>query len=258
MSSVLNKVQQPLLELVEQMASLPPQDKVVLDELWKQINRLQAKSQVEVSHVQFKAGDSPLDEYVEVKNRGDLTIDISHWRINAGSPEQTFTWPEGSFLWPSESIKVHTKTGTGYSFKSTKPIWNNRGDIATLFESTGEPISTLAYGDKAHDAVLISHIQVDGKEHRTEGDEFVELTNISEHIVDLEGWRLESSRNDAVFVFETGVKLDPYACIKVYTNKPSLLANEYSFNSPRAIWNNQQGGCRLLDYQDREVSSYHY
>ncbi|NGN96218.1 lamin tail domain-containing protein [Grimontia sp. S25] len=222
------------------------------------LNHLQAKSQVEIVHVHFHPEGKQLDEYVEIKNRGELTIDISGWKVEAGSPDQVFVWPQGSYLSPFETISVYTKSGSEYSFNSKRPIWNNRGDVATLTDASGEEICGFAYGDKAHHSVLISHIEVDGKEKRTEGDEFVELTNVSESIVDIDGWRLKATRNDAVFVFPKGVKLEPSSSIRVFTNKAPLDLNEFSFNSPSAIWNNQRGGCKLLDYKDREVSSYHY
>ncbi|WP_157617541.1 lamin tail domain-containing protein [Vibrio mexicanus] len=229
-----------------------------LDKAWKVLNALQAKTQVGIGCVFYRGEPDPLDEYVEICNRGLLTVDISGWRIQAGSPDQEYIFPEHSKISPFETIRLDTRGTTEHSFNSNTPIWNNRGDVATLMDESGEQIASWVYGGKGHECVLISDLFYDGLEKRSEGDEYIELSNTSNSHVDLAGWRIECIRNGSNFVFPPQSTLEPNTSCRVYTNKPLLVRNEYSFNSPTAIWNNQSGGAKLVDYHDREVSSFHY
>ncbi|MFW7522950.1 lamin tail domain-containing protein [Vibrio ostreicida] len=258
MSKIEKNIRELLLEILAKLSEGGVKSKNEIDNFWLKLNQLQARSQVEIRHIQFQGEGDPFDEHIVLHNRGELTINISGWRIEAGSPDQTFIFPEGSFLLPDESLNVETLGNGQFSFDSNQPIWNNRGDVARLIDAQGALISSFAYGNKAHQYVTISHIHVDGKKYRTEGDEFVELINLSEHRIDLDGWQLEAMGNRSRFVFQFGAKLEAFTGIKVFTQKSPLEADEYSFDSTVAIWNNQSGGCRLLDYQNSEVSSYHY
>ncbi len=252
------KTQESLCNILQKLIKEEIKNDSELDDYWLELNRQQIESQVEIGHIQFKGEPDVLDEYLEIKNRGSLTIDISGWRVDAGSPGQKFLFGKGSVLAAFETLKVYTQGDGQYSFNSKKAVWNNKGDLATLSNAKGEIISTYAYGIKAHGYLIISHILFDGQEYRTEGDEFVELTNLSDHRVDLQGWKLQAYGNESHFEFPSGAILEPLTSARVFTNKLPLASNEYSFNSSVAIWNNKQGGCRLLDYQGIEVNSYHY
>lgn len=258
MSFFNKKLNKELYELLNSFASCSPMNRLQADEYWQKFNKLQALSQVQIEDIDFKGNPQPLDESVTIRNRGGLIIDISGWRIQAGSPQQVYIFPEDTFIFPNDSICIDTQGRTEHSFNTNRPIWNNRGDTGTLFDDEGQTISTLSYGDNANRKILISYMNFDGKEHRNEGDEFVEISNVSDEDAMLSGWRLEAKTNNSVFHFPEGTKLEAYTTLKVYTNKADLQRNEYSFNSPKAIWNNSRGGCTLINYRDNEVSSYQY
>ena len=95
---------------------------------------------------------SEADEYVELTNQGTAHTDISGWTISAGRSGQDFFFPAGTVLGSGQTIRVYTnqehpETG-GFSFKSRRAIWNNKGDVAHLFNAAGTEVSTLAYGSK--------------------------------------------------------------------------------------------------------------
>ncbi|MCG9681558.1 lamin tail domain-containing protein [Vibrio sp. Isolate23] len=251
-------IQQEVLKILDQLSMPEKLSQDNMDECWQKLNQLQVLNQVEISALDFKGSSSPLDESVTIRNRGNLTVDISGWHIQAGSPDQQYIFPEHTYLSPSESIKIDTSGKSEHSFGSNQPVWNNRGDLGTLVNQNGQTVSSFIYGDKAHPHTIISHINYDGEEFRSEGDEYVEIHNTSEHIVDLSNWRLEALRNERCFVFPENTQLAPLTSLRIFTNKASLERNEFSFNSPTALWNNNGGSCALIDYQDREVSSYNY
>jgi hypothetical protein len=107
-----------------------------------------------ISHVQFK-GTVPrtqADEYVEITNRGNAPADISGWLLNADDPRQDFTFPAGVILEPGQAIRVYTnevhpETG-GFTYASKRALWNDKGDVARLFDATGQAISQYGYGNK--------------------------------------------------------------------------------------------------------------
>ncbi|SBS31041.1 Intermediate filament tail domain protein [Marinomonas spartinae] len=258
MSFFNKQLHKEINELLSSFASCSPLTRQKANEYWQQLNRIQALSQVQIENIDFKGNPTPLDESITIRNLGGLIIDISDWRIQAGSPKQVYIFPEGSVILPNDSICIDTSGNTEHSFNTNRPIWNNRGDTGTLFDDEGQIISTLSYGDNASRKTLISHMNYDGQEFRNEGDEFVEISNLSNDDVMLSGWRLEALTNNHIFHFPEGTKLEAYTSLKVYTNKADLQRNEYSFNSPTAIWNNARGGCKLINYRDDEVSIYHY
>lgn len=258
MSYFNEHVQNAVTKILKSIANCPPINRLQADQLWNELNLIQAFDQVMIDKIEYDNPSDPLDECVTVRNRGGLQVNISGWRIQAGSPKQEFIFPENSILQPYDEIRIMTSGSHTFSFGYQRPIWNNQGDIGTLIDDQNKPLSSLAYGNSAHDKIVISHMNYDGKEHRSEGDEFVEISNLSDSDVMLDDWRLEAITNDRVFQFPKETKLTAFTSLKVFTNKPNLKTNEYSFDSPQAIWNNSGGGCKLLDYRQQVVSEYLY
>ncbi|QUX97558.1 hypothetical protein C0J08_20080 [Marinomonas sp. CT5] len=257
--SFFNKnLHKELSELLNSFTSCLPVTRQKAGEYWKKLNKIQALSQVQIEDIDFKGNPTPKDESVTIRNYSDLAIDISGWRIQAGSPKQVYIFPDSSVFAPNDTICIDTAGNTEHSFNTNRPIWNNRGDTGTLFDDEGRTVSILSYGDNANSKTIVSYMNFNGKEFRNEGDEFVEISNISNEDVMLSGWRLEALTNNHIFHFPEDTKLEAYSSLRIYTNKANLEQNEYSFNSPKAIWNNSQGGCRLINYLDNEVSCYHY
>lgn len=97
-------------------------------------------------------GRSESDEYIELVNKGIHIADISGWKIDAGN-DVTFTFPANSFIYPDTKIRVYTNEVHpiygGFSFNSKQAIWNNKGDVATVFDHQGKQVCRWAYGKKA-------------------------------------------------------------------------------------------------------------
>ncbi|SHG15732.1 lamin tail domain-containing protein [Vibrio gazogenes] len=243
--------------LCQEILSTDPLENAKMDEFWDKLNDLQMKLYLQISGLDFR-GEPNNNESVTITNRSHAIWDISQFRINAGSLSQNYVFPENTLIRSGESITVYTQPGAQYSFNSNRPVWNNHGDTATLLNSKGDVISTWIYGNAARDYVLISYLHYDGHESRTEGDEYVELKNLSEYYIDLAGWQLRSELNDHTFTFPSGSTFAPLGTVLVYTNRLPTADNEYSFNNPTALWNNTGGRCTLLDYDDNEVAFYAY
>ena len=110
---------------------------------------------VGITHIEYdgSAGRTEGDEFAEVTNRGTAPVDISGYKLNAGGRRQVFVFPAGTVLAPGGNTRVYTNKrvakSKGFNAKSKTALWNNKGDIGTLFDASGNFVSSYAYGIKA-------------------------------------------------------------------------------------------------------------
>lgn len=88
------------------------------------------------------------DEYIIFRNDGDEPIDLSGWTVSDESGH-TYTVPDGVSLVPSETVTLHTGSGTNTEtdlyWDSGTPIWNNGGDTIIITNSRGEEVLRESY-----------------------------------------------------------------------------------------------------------------
>lgn len=218
-----------------------------------------AGRQIMISKLDFNGSEQQgeQDEFIELMNHGPLIIDLSGWRVNAGDEGQDVTFPAESYIKPGARIRINTRKKGEYSFNSNCSIWNNKGDIAYLYDEKQHLISSWCYGNAAHELVYISDIFYDGLEKRSEGDEYAVITNKSDHWVDLTAWRLNAG-GEQDFIFPTNSAIAPHHSIRVYTNHVDNATGGFNFASKTAVWNNQGDTGKLLDSAGHLVSQYSY
>lgn len=96
------------------------------------------------------------DEYVTIKNIGTVAQPLTNWVLASLRGEQFYTFPEGTFLSPGESIQVHSGPGARNApsqalFWTREPVWNNKHDTAVLFDANGHEVARLAHGQTRTD-----------------------------------------------------------------------------------------------------------
>jgi hypothetical protein len=97
---------------------------------------------VSISNVQYEG-----QEYVELKNGGDSTVDLSGWTLrDKNDANQKYNFPPDTQLEPGATLQIYTEAGHPYSFNSTSAIWNNCGDAIELLDASGSLVATYAYG----------------------------------------------------------------------------------------------------------------
>ncbi len=224
---------------------------------WESCCDLLLHRQLVICDVNFDDRSTKGCEYIEVLNRGPIIIDISKLRINAGNKGQDYLFPERTIILPKEKLRIYTQSKEGLSFQSSQPLLNNKGDTVFLYDQEDILISSWAYGCGASDDIEIGFINYDGEQARTENDEFVEIANTGQHLLDLSGWQVSSGK-DQIFHFPEGSKIQPFCSIRIYTNLIDETTGGYSFNSSRAIWNNKGDTGRLKDAKGTLVSEYSY
>lgn len=245
------------------LASLPKQDDNLgsLAMWWQACHQLFIAQQVKITALDFNGSEgqgsrSEENEYIELTNQGPGILDIGGWRISAGNGQDMVFKPE-TILMSNQSIRIYTYSHGEYSFNRSSPIWNNRGDEAKLYDGDGELTCCWTYGRSAENLVSIQYVQFDGMERYSEGDEYVEIVNLSEGYIDLSKWALGGG-HASDFIFANGSVIAPRTSIRVYTNKLDKASGDYSWESKRAIWSNKGGHAYLNGMDGRLVSEYRY
>lgn len=112
----------------------------------------QTTAKVIISNIHYKGKvkRTQADEYIEIKNVSSEIINISGWKVSAGHEGQNFVFPENTTLQIEQSVRVYTneihpETG-GFSFGIGRAIWNDEGDIGSLYDQSGVLIDKKGYG----------------------------------------------------------------------------------------------------------------
>eukprot|EP00566_Odontella_aurita_P016944 CAMPEP_0113548116 /NCGR_PEP_ID=MMETSP0015_2-20120614/12721_1 /TAXON_ID=2838 /ORGANISM="Odontella" /LENGTH=255 /DNA_ID=CAMNT_0000448723 /DNA_START=144 /DNA_END=911 /DNA_ORIENTATION=+ /assembly_acc=CAM_ASM_000160 len=110
--------------------------------------------------------------------------------------------------------------------------------------------------------VTIADIQFDGKVPKTEADEYVVITNQSKAPVDISKYYIyvaTTGTQGPTFYFPKGAApLKPGASVRVYTNEIHKETGGYSFESGKALWNNNGGLAVLKDANGKKITEFKY
>jgi hypothetical protein len=93
---------------------------------------------------------NPLDEYVEIKNTSNNSVDMDGWWIKVESnKDKKYTFPDFT-LGGGKTVKVWTKDGQNDAsnlFWDTSDVWNNNRDCAYLRDpDVPDPVYVYCYG----------------------------------------------------------------------------------------------------------------
>ena len=109
-----------------------------------------ALSGVRIVYIHYNAPgndwDNPNGEYVVIKNYGPNPVNLKGWRLKDRAGH-TFVFPDIT-LQPGESVYVHSGKGTNTKkelYWGDGAIWNNDGDTAYLYDSSGRLVDTYSY-----------------------------------------------------------------------------------------------------------------
>ena len=218
---------------------------------WHSCFKLMAPLQVQIDHVNTL--DS--NESIEIKNTGPAIIDLENWRIElVDNGETLFTFPRNSYIKPSQIIKVEQQQST-FMFNKPSPIFNQHGCEVRLVDSEGSLVSSWINGRKAHDSVIISHINHDSLTGRDENKDHIELINLSTSWVDLSGWTI-CIKDGPEFTFPQLAKIEPCSELRIYANRIEL--GSFSFDSASPIFQLTTSAVALLDKNKQLVNEYHF
>jgi len=94
----------------------------------------------------YVSGLSLSDEWVKITNRGSSSVSLTGWKIQDEEAKHTYTFPSFS-LAAGATVTLHTGDGTNTATElywgSGRPIWNNDGDTASLYNANGKLVDSL-------------------------------------------------------------------------------------------------------------------
>lgn len=84
-------------------------------------------------------------ETVTLANEGSTSLDLSGWTVR-DEADHVYRFPEGTTLAPNASLTLHTGAGEDgggdYYWGQSRPVWNNDGDIVTVWDASGATVTT--------------------------------------------------------------------------------------------------------------------
>ncbi len=136
-----------------------------------------------------------------------------------------------------------------------------RPATATNPPPTARPtaVPTPAAGQPPRTPLRIVALFFDGEEPQREGDEYIELTNVSTETVFLTGWRIVSVQGPQTYTFPDGTRMDAGQTCRVYTDEVHPEHCGLSWGSDaQAIWANAGDKAEIYDAGGRLIDWYCY
>ncbi|WP_394742935.1 lamin tail domain-containing protein [Natronococcus roseus] len=118
----------------------------------------EVQGDIEVTAMNVQGSD-PENEWIELTNVGDNTVDMSSWTVRDrydhgvvdGRNFSPVTFPAGFTLEPDESVRIVTAPGSdtddtihwGYNQQN----WNQDGDVIIVLDGSGDTVLEYTYGN---------------------------------------------------------------------------------------------------------------
>jgi beta-lactamase superfamily II metal-dependent hydrolase len=87
-------------------------------------------------------------EYAVIRNYLSESLVITNWTL-CDAANHCFTFPQGTSIAPGDSVFLRTgigsNTSTDFYLNQRQAIWNNRGDVATLYDERGRVVVRYKY-----------------------------------------------------------------------------------------------------------------
>jgi hypothetical protein len=89
-------------------------------------------------------------EAVVITNEGHMEQPLTGWMLASVHGNQVFRFEDGFVLGPGASVTITSGEGVAHKPPAVlgwtdETVWNNRGDVAFLFDYEGEEVSRFAY-----------------------------------------------------------------------------------------------------------------
>jgi endonuclease YncB( thermonuclease family) len=228
--------------------------------------------------------DNLNDEYVRIVNRHpSTTLDLGGWLLRESSQfrfdprEEGFRFPTGTSVAPGSFITVRvgsgTNTATTFHMGSPEPLFDNAdrslgtddqpatnrgmGDGVYLLDTRGNVRSSFTWpcvvdcSTPLAGNLKISHVEYDPPGVDTADNEYVELTNVGNARISLDGYQL---RNIFVFhEFRFGTYLDAGETLRVTVGSGTSSRLQQYWGQPGPILANGGDRVDVVSFDERFV-----
>jgi hypothetical protein len=92
-------------------------------------------------------GLDPDDEWVDLTNRGDASVDMAGWAVEDAAGNH-YDFPDDFTLAAGDTVRLHSGSGTDTStdlYWGSDYIWNNGGDTCYLYQADGTLHDSKSY-----------------------------------------------------------------------------------------------------------------
>ncbi|MFC7079684.1 lamin tail domain-containing protein [Halorussus caseinilyticus] len=192
-------------------------------------------------------GSTLNDEYVDVKNGGSSSLDLTGWTLEdeAGN---SYQFPDGFSLAAGDTVRVHTGSGTDSStdlyWGRGSAVWNNSGDTAYVYDDANNLATEQTYPTNDSDSkIAVKTVNEDGS---TLNDEYVDFENTGSSGEDLTGWTVEDEAGNS-YQFPDGFSLGAADVVRLHSGDGTDSATDLYWGGSY-IWNN--GGDTVYLYDD--------
>lgn len=195
------------------------------------------------------------DEYVLLENASDHWLDLASWTVTDDNGH-VYEFPSPTLLAPAQRVAV--RTGQGEDTETTdwyardqqrhwgrdQQVWNDDGDVVSVFDATGDRIVTYAYPERPQDiqtgALALADVQPDPPGIDTENldEEYVAFENEGDNALDLAGWTVSDAAGHR-YVFPDGTILDADETVTLRTGTGTDADGDVYWGYGRPIWNNE-------------------
>ncbi len=206
-------------------------------------------------------------EYIELRNKGAATLDMSDWTIRGSARlnGHTHTIPSGASVQPGGIHRIYSGYGTSTATKTylglDEPWLNNETDVVYIRDldlnmraakfwpctSTCEPWKSLVVEDVQYDAP--------GNDATNPNGEWIRLRNVGDTTIDLNNWRVKESGK--FYRFAVGDKIYPgqRLIIKIGTGI-STSSIKYWGNQSGILNNSGKDYVQVLNPDSWEMDCY--
>ena len=113
------------------------------EKLFKKFFRRDDLTNIQITSMECKSKSA----IVVIENVGDASQDLTDWKIKDHSANYAFNFEDDFSLEPGSSVKLISGESGDNSNKTiywnSKPVWNNDGDTASLYNSSSELVSEM-------------------------------------------------------------------------------------------------------------------
>jgi hypothetical protein len=194
-----------------------------------------------------KDGATLNDEYVDVKNDGSSSLDMTGWTLK-DEAGHTCQFPDGFTLDAGATVRVHTGSGTDSStdlyWGSGSAIWNNDSDTAYVYDDNDNLAAEKTYPSYSCSSdVCVDEISESGS---TLNDEWVDFGNSASTDQDMTGWAVEDEAGHT-YQFPDGFTLGAGDAVRLHTGSGTDTSTDLYWGSGTYVWNDSGDTVYLYD-----------
>jgi endonuclease YncB( thermonuclease family) len=206
------------------------------------------------------------DEYIQIRNEGNVSLDISNWtaRSSARLDGSNIQLPYGAILEPGETYRIYIGKGLNASHSMYlgmgQSLFDNTGDVIYLRDANLNLRATQLWPANLtrgpEQSIVIDEVQFDapGDDGINPNGEWIIVRNAGDVSVDLTDWRLKDDGFD--YKFKSGESLAPGQQLKIYVGSGADSGSDRYWGNSSGIFDNLGQSLHIWTPRSLEVDTF--